>query len=69
MGTTKKKGGHASLQGKKPLNTAKVTRTVSNNPGHIKNKLKRSEIYGKYLLEKKARKRQTRIQRDKEAEA
>src|SRR5210317_1256456 len=69
MALSKKKGGHASLQGKKPLNTAKVKRSVSNNPGHIKNKLKRSEMYGKYLLEKKAKKRQTRIQREKEAEA
>lgn len=64
-----KKMGHASLKGKKPDNTSKVKRTVTNNPGRIKNKLKRSEMYGKYLLEKKARKRQTRIQREKEAEA
>jgi len=69
MAPTKRKGGHASLQGKRPDNTAGVKRPVSNNPGRIKNKLKRSEMYGKYLLEKKAQKRQSRIQREKEAEA
>lgn len=69
MAPSKPRGGHASLQGKRPVNTAKVKRTVSNNPGRIKNKLKRSEMYGKYLLEKKAQKRQSRIRREKEAEA
>lgn len=38
------------------------------NPGHIQNRLKRSEVYGKYLMEKKAQKRQKRMQRAKEAE-
>jgi ribosome production factor 1 len=68
-----KKTAHPSLQGKKPANTAASvvdkTRTHLRNPGHIKNKLKRSEVYGKYLLQKKAQKRQSRIQRQKEAEA
>ncbi|KAL9180173.1 hypothetical protein ACHAXT_008143 [Thalassiosira profunda] len=45
MAPAKKKGGHASLQGKKPSNTSKA---VAKRP---------------------ARKRQTRIQREKEAEA
>lgn len=69
MAPSKPKGGHASLQGKKPGNMARVKRPTTHNPGHIKNKLKRSEMYGKYLLEKKAQKRQTRIQREKEAVA
>jgi ribosome production factor 1 len=67
------KTAHQSLKGKKPANTAAYivdkTRTLLKNPGHIKNKLKRSEVYGKYLLQKKALKRQTRIQRAKDAEA
>mmetsp|Transcript_5908 Transcript_5908/g.7535 ORF Transcript_5908/g.7535 Transcript_5908/m.7535 type:complete len:374 (+) Transcript_5908:65-1186(+) len=64
-----KKTGDASLKGKKPSNTAGVTkaRPQTTNPGHIKNRLKRSEVYGKYLLEKKAFKRQRRLQRAKEA--
>jgi ribosome production factor 1 len=59
----------ASLKGKKPVNTARVVkdRPQSRNPGHIKNKLKRSEMYGKYLLEKKAKKREMRTKRAKEA--
>ena len=71
MVSGKRKGGHASLQGKKPTNSMKEIkkRAVTNNPGRIKNKLKRSEMYSKYLLEKKAQKRQSRIQREKEAEA
>jgi Predicted exosome subunit/U3 small nucleolar ribonucleoprotein (snoRNP) component, contains IMP4 domain len=68
-----KKKAHPSLKGKKPVNTAgKVvakSRTKMVNPGHIRNRLKRSEVYGKYLMEKKALKRQKRIQRAKEAEA
>lgn len=64
-----KKTHDASLKGKKPSNTAGVSkaRPQSRNPGHIKNKLKRSEMYGKYLMEKKAKKRETRIKRAKEA--
>ena len=71
MASGKRKGGHASLQGKKPNNSMKdiKSRPVTNNPGRIRNKLKRSEMYSKYLLEKKAQKKQTRIQREKEAEA
>jgi ribosome production factor 1 len=70
-----KKAPHPSLQGKKSVNTAGAAVTKARNanhlknPGHIKNKLKRSEVYGKYLLEKKADKRQKRVQRAKEAEA
>jgi len=71
-----KKKPHPSLQGKKPINTAtkileKNRGTVTalrRNPGHIKNKLKRSEMYGKYLLEKKHLQKQRRVQRDKKAE-
>jgi ribosome production factor 1 len=65
-----KKTADASLKGKKPGNTAGVVkaRPQSRNPGQIKNKLKRSEMYGKYLMEKKAAKRQQRVQRQKEAE-
>ena len=66
-------GADASLKGKKPVNTAGSSvakeRTRMTNPGHIKNKLKRSEMYGKYLLEKKTLKRTERIKRAKEAEA
>ena len=70
MAVSKKKGGHASLQGKKPSNSAKVRQQpYTRNPGHITNKLKRSEMYGKYLLEKKKQKRASRIAREKQAEA
>ncbi len=69
-----KKKPDASLKGKKPVN--KATRVVEKkragssmrNPGHITNKIKRAEMYGKYLMQKKAQKRQSRIQRAKEAE-
>jgi ribosome production factor 1 len=74
-----KKKADASLKGKKPENTAKrgagagtgagVTVKVQRNPGHIANKLKRSEVYGKYLEQKRALKKETRLQREKEAEA
>ncbi|GFH47353.1 hypothetical protein CTEN210_03828 [Chaetoceros tenuissimus] len=67
-----KKKPHPSLAGKRAENTAgkavAKSRTNMINPGHIKNKLKRSEVYGKYLMEKKAMKRQKRLQREKEAE-
>eukprot|EP00560_Eucampia_antarctica_P004760 CAMPEP_0197840370 /NCGR_PEP_ID=MMETSP1437-20131217/45570_1 /TAXON_ID=49252 ORGANISM="Eucampia antarctica, Strain CCMP1452" /NCGR_SAMPLE_ID=MMETSP1437 /ASSEMBLY_ACC=CAM_ASM_001096 /LENGTH=350 /DNA_ID=CAMNT_0043449975 /DNA_START=88 /DNA_END=1137 /DNA_ORIENTATION=- len=65
-----KKQAHPSLQGKKPYNKADVEKTqkVRANPGKIKNKLKRSEMYGKYLLEKKAMKKEKRLARDKKAE-
>jgi ribosome production factor 1 len=64
-----KKKADASLKGKKPVNTAKVPVVVSRNPGHISNKLKRSEVYGKYLQQKRAAKKASRLQRDKEAAA
>lgn len=63
----------ALISGKKPVNTAqkavakKYTGQV--NPGHISNKLKRSEMYGKYLQQKRIEKRQRRLTREKEAEA
>jgi len=55
--------------GKKYVNKAKSTKTDVLNPGRIKNKMKRSEMYGKYLLQKKAKKRELRKKRAKEAEA
>ena len=65
-----KKKPDASLKGKKPVNTAGITknRPQTRNPSHIVNKLKRSEMYGKYLLEKKAQKREMRAKQAKEAE-
>uniref|UniRef100_A0A7S1Z5U4 Brix domain-containing protein n=1 Tax=Ditylum brightwellii TaxID=49249 RepID=A0A7S1Z5U4_9STRA len=65
-----KKRADPSLKGKKPTNTSKAvkSRPVTKNPGGIRNKLKRSEMYGRYLLEKKAKKRELRLQRSKEAE-
>jgi ribosome production factor 1 len=78
----KKKQPDASLKGKKPINTAKrakpsissaaagkktVTMTIR-NPSHIPNKLKRSEMYGKYLQQKKAVKKEVMVQRIKAAE-
>lgn len=59
----------ASLKGKKPGNTAQVKKAVSRNPSFVKNKLKRSELYGKYLSEKKVQKKVKRLERAKEAEA
>jgi ribosome production factor 1 len=64
-----KKKPHASLKGKKPVNTTKKATGVTRNPSHITNRLKRSEVYGKYLQQKKVEKKQARIQRIKEAEA
>jgi ribosome production factor 1 len=65
-----KKKPDASLKGKKPVNTAKgKAAAISRNPGNIKNKLKRSEVYGKYLEHKRKEKQKTRILRNKEAEA
>jgi ribosome production factor 1 len=59
----------ASLKGKKPVNTAKRDVQVNRNPSHINNKLKRSEMYGKYVQQKKTMKKESRIQREKEAAA
>jgi ribosome production factor 1 len=61
---------HASLKGKKPTNVAKKNPVaLTRNPGHIRNRLKRSEMYGKYLEQKRKQKAQSRIQRIKDAEA
>ena len=64
-----KKKPDASLKGKKPANIAKKTAVVKRNPGHITNRLKRSEMYGKYLQSKSQEKKERRLQREKEAEA
>lgn len=64
-----KKKPDPSLKGKKPINTAKGVAVVTRNPGHIANRLKRSEVYGKYLEQKRKQKQQARTQRIKEAEA
>lgn len=60
----------AKGQGKKPANTAanKPEAKKISNPGVIHNKMKRSEMYGKYLLQKKQLKREMRKKRAKEAE-
>jgi ribosome production factor 1 len=75
-----------SLQGKKPINSAKkiVTKQksssknasllssneiyVPNNPGRIGNKLKRSEMYGKYLQQKSLLKQAKRREQKEEDE-
>jgi len=36
------------------------------NPGHINNRLKRSEMYGKYLQQKRTEKRQARLERERQ---
>lgn len=67
-----KKKPDASLKGKRPINKAKTaaSRTpIRRNPSHITNRLKRSEMYGKYLQQKKQDKKHARLQRLKEAEA
>ena len=65
-----KKKPDASLKGKKPANTAKLpVAKMTRNPSHIRNRLKRSEMYGKYLQQKAAEKKKRRTQRAKEAEA
>jgi ribosome production factor 1 len=66
---TKKKTADPSLKGKKPSNSArrKVVKQHK-NPGKIKNKLKRSEMYGKYLQQKQKQKQEDRKQRAKEVE-
>jgi len=60
-----------SLQGKKPANRSVVVKKrqgTQRNPSHIGNKLKRSEMYGKYLQQQRARKKEDRLHREKEAE-
>lgn len=56
--------------GKKVANIAKVRheKPYTTNPSHIQNKAKRSEMYGKYLAEKKRQKREQRLKRVKEIE-
>jgi ribosome production factor 1 len=56
---------------KKPVNKAKAfpKKTTTRNPGHISNKLKRSEVYGKYLQEKKQQKKLARQKKEREAQA
>lgn len=59
---------HPSLKGKKPVNTFKRQKSDAKvappkrNPSHIRNKLKRSREYGKYLQQKRDEKRQQRKQ-------
>lgn len=64
-----KKTADPSLKGKKPVNTARKSAkmVISRNPGHIKNKLKRSEMYGKYLQQKRLNKQKTRQEQKEEA--
>ena len=60
-----------SLKGKKPVNKAKRAADATpqlRNPSHIPNKLKRSEMYGKYLQQKKTAKKEARTERQKQAE-
>jgi ribosome production factor 1 len=67
-----KKKLHGSLGGKKPVNTAKASHRktpVTRNPSHITNRLKRSEMYGKYLEQKRQEKKHARLQRIKEVKA
>lgn len=64
-----KKRPDASLKGKKPMNVAKKATVITRNPGHISNRLKRSEMYGKYLQSKRQEKKDLRLQREKQAEA
>lgn len=57
-----------SLRGKKPINKAKkavAAKPLLRNPSHIPNKLKRSEMYGKYLQQKKATKKEAKLERQK----
>ena len=63
--------------GKKPVNTAKLGKDVKKsqasvplrrNPSHIANKMKRSEMYGKYLQQKNAARKEAKLKRVKEAE-
>jgi ribosome production factor 1 len=63
-----KKRVDASIKGKKPINTAKTATKVIRNPSKIANKLKRSEMYGKYLEQKKVNKKEARLKKDREVE-
>jgi ribosome production factor 1 len=67
---TNKKKPDASLKGKKPSNRAATSiKPTTRNPSHIRNKMKRSEMYGKYLMERSAREKEERKTREREAEA
>ena len=62
-----KKLADASLKGKKPINTANAAlkskqTMITRNPSHITNKIKRSEMYGKYLATKRIEKQKRRTQ-------
>lgn len=67
-----KKQADPSLKGKKPINTAKdvvkAKPVLRKNPSHIANKMKRSEMYGKYLQQKKAARKEEKLKREKRAE-
>jgi hypothetical protein len=57
---------------KRPINKARKTngpKLYTTNPSHIANKMKRSEMYGRYLQDKRTLQRQVRQTRIKEAEA
>lgn len=57
------------MRGKKPENMApgQKNATVMSNPSYVKNKMKRSEMYGQYLAQKKVQKREMRKKKAKEA--
>jgi len=74
-----KKRPDPSLRGKKPANKAKRSvdgaaspaakiQLPRKNPSHIANKLKRSEMYGKYLQQKRAVKKEARLRKAREVE-
>jgi ribosome production factor 1 len=71
-----KKKPDKSLKGKKPINTAKKALkggggggALARNPSHIANRMKRSEVYGKFLEQKRIEKKESRLKRTREAEA
>jgi ribosome production factor 1 len=72
-----KSNGSNPILGKKPSNRVKhpipssssSARVICKNPSHIRNKLKRSEMYGKYLMEKSAKKKEERKKRERNAQA
>jgi ribosome production factor 1 len=64
-----KKKPDPSLKGKKPINTSKIAKHVQRNPGRIGNRLKRSEVYGKYLQQKRTQKAAERAKKAEDAEA
>lgn len=56
--------------GKKTVNIAKIrnVKPYTTNPSHIRNKMKRSEMYAKFQAEKKRQKRERGLKREKEVE-